>query len=404
VKSGTPGKGKSKSASAKPASAKTQATRGKAAAAKTKAGAQTKAAAKSKAAAKAPTPRPAARTAPAKPKGPRVSILLPCRDAAAYLPDTIASIQAQSYRDFEVIAVDDGSTDETRAMLEAWSIEDPRVKVFTQEPLGIVPTLQRAVASSKGEILVRMDADDVAYSTRIERQVELLGANPGIGACGTLVRYFPRGSVAGGAQRYEMWINALVEHDDITREIFVECPIAHPTMAIRREVLESVGGYQDNGWPEDYDLVFRLWTSGVAFAKVPEVLLRWRERIDRTSRTDPRYDEDAFRRIKVHYLRNTLLNGHSENGVLVWGAGPVGKAFALELQAQQVKVRAFVELDPRKIGQKIHDAPVVAPDKLSEYRDAFAIAAVGLPNARDEIRTALGEAGWTEGRDFVAVA
>jgi glycosyltransferase involved in cell wall biosynthesis len=335
-------------------------------------------------------------------KTPRVSILLPCRDAAAYLPDTTASIQAQTFRDFEIVAIDDGSTDATRALLEAWAARDRRLRVIAQPPLGIVPALQRAVGAARGEILVRMDADDVAYSSRIARQVELLDEQPDVGACGTLVRYFPRGSVAGGAQRYEAWINALVEHDEIVRDIFVECPIAHPTMAIRRTVLDQVGGYQDNGWPEDYDLVFRLWSHGITMAKVPEVLLRWRERVDRSSRTDPRYDEDAFRRIKVHYLRKTLLDGH--DGVVVWGAGPVGKAFALELQAQGITVRAFVELDQRKIGQTIHGAPVIPPDGLPEYRGAFAIGAVGLPNARDEIREAVKGYGWVEGKDFVAVA
>jgi glycosyltransferase involved in cell wall biosynthesis len=338
----------------------------------------------------------------AKKKKPRVSILLPCRDAAAFLPDTIASIQAQSFRDFEVVAVDDGSTDDTRKLLDAWAAEDERVRVLSQEAQGIVPTLQHAVEASRGDILVRMDADDVAYSMRIARQVELLDENPKIGACGTLVRYFPRGTVQGGAQRYEMWLNSAIEHDEIVREIFVECPIAHPTMAIRRKVLEKVGGYQDNGWPEDYDLVFRLWTHGIAMAKVPEILLRWRERQDRVSRTDPRYDEDAFRRIKVHYLKQTLINGH--NGVIVWGAGPVGKAFAQELIAQDLQVRAFIEPDPRKIGQVINDAPVVAPEGVTEYRDAFVVAAVGIPATRSEIRVALNEHGWVEGKDFVAVA
>jgi glycosyltransferase involved in cell wall biosynthesis len=338
----------------------------------------------------------------AKKKAPRVSILLPCRDAAAYLPDTIASIQAQSYRDFEIVAVDDGSTDATRVLLEAWALRDDRVRVLAQPAEGIVPALQRAVSAARGDILVRMDADDVAYSTRIAKQVELLDEHPEIGACGTLVRYFPRGVVQGGAQRYEMWLNAAVEHDEIVREIFVENPIAHPTMAIRRKVLDKVGGYQDNGWPEDYDLVFRLWINGVAMAKVPEVLLRWRERQDRVSRTDPRYDEDAFRRIKVHYLKQTLLDGH--NGVIVWGAGPVGKAFAQELLAQDIEVRAFIEPDPRKIGQTIHNAPVLAPDAVDQFRDAFVVAAVGVPAARGEIRAVLNEHGWVEGRDFVAVA
>jgi glycosyltransferase involved in cell wall biosynthesis len=333
---------------------------------------------------------------------PRVSVLLPCHDAAQFLPDTIASIEAQSYRDIEIVAVDDGSTDATRSLLDAWAVQDRRVRVVARPHGGIVPALRAAVDASAGEILVRMDADDVAYSSRIERQVELLDAHPEVGACGTLVRYFPRGRVQGGAQRYEAWINTLVDHADIVRDIFVECPIAHPTMAVRRDVLESVGGYQDNGWPEDYDLVFRLWKAGVVMAKVPEVLLRWREREDRASRTDPRYDDDAFRRIKVHYLRDTLLNGH--DGVVVWGAGPVGKAFALEFKAQGVPVRAFVELDQRKIGQTIHEAPVIPPEGLDAFRDAFAVAAVGLPNARDDIRATLAGQGWVEGQDFVAVA
>jgi glycosyltransferase involved in cell wall biosynthesis len=335
-------------------------------------------------------------------KAPRVSILLPCRDAAQYLPDTMASIQAQSFRDFEVVAVDDGSTDASRALLDAWRLRDPRVRVIAQPPLGIVPALQRAMEAARGDILVRMDADDVAYSTRIAKQVELLDARPDLGACGTLVRYFPRAGVQGGAQRYEAWINTLIDHEEIVRDIFVECPIAHPTMAIRRHVLEAVGGYQDHGWPEDYDLIFRLWMHGAAFGKVPEVLLRWRERADRASRTDPTYDEQAFRRVKVHYLKQTMLNGH--DGVVIWGAGPVGKAFALELQAQDVPVRAFVELDARKVGQTIHGAPVIAPDELPSYRGALALAAVGLPNAREEIRTTLSEQGWVEGDDFVAVA
>jgi glycosyltransferase involved in cell wall biosynthesis len=314
----------------------------------------------------------------------------------------MASIQAQTFQNVEVIAVDDGSTDETVALLEEWAANDPRVTVLKQKAAGIVPALQRAVEASQGEILVRMDADDVAYSNRIEKQVEMLDADPELGVCGTLVRYFPRNAIQGGTQRYELWINALIEHDDITRDIFVECPIAHPTMAIRRSVLDEVGGYQDRGWPEDYDLLFRLWQSGVKMGKVPEILLRWRDRADRTSRVDNRYDEDAFRRCKVHYLRHTLLQGR--DGVLVWGAGPVGKAFALELQEQGVEVRGFVDLDARKIGQVIHGAPVVGPDGLEPFRGTFAVGAVALPGAREEVRTALRDNGWEEGHDFVAVA
>jgi glycosyltransferase involved in cell wall biosynthesis len=329
-------------------------------------------------------------------------VLLPCHDAAAYLPDTIASIQAQSFQDLEIIAVDDGSTDATRSLLDEWRQQDPRVRVIRQQPSGIVAALRRAVDAARGDILVRMDADDVAYSNRIQKQVEMLDANPDLGLCGTLVRYFPRSVVQGGAQRYELWINALIEHDDITRDIFVECPVAHPTMAIRRSVLQDVGGYQDHGWPEDYDLLFRLWQRGVRMGKVPEVLLRWRERPDRASRTDSRYDDDAFRRCKVHYLRESVLNGHED--VVIWGAGPVGKALALELQAQHVSVRAFIEVDHRKVNQKIHGVPVVGTDDVDRFRGSLLLAAVGQINGRDEIRATLDASGWVEGSDYVAVA
>jgi glycosyltransferase involved in cell wall biosynthesis len=311
------------------------------------------------------------------------------------------SMQAQSFQNFEVIAVDDGSTDESGALLADWARRDTRVRLISQPHAGIVAALQRAVDAAQGEILVRMDADDFAYSSRIERQVELLDTRPDVGACGTLIRYFPRDRLQGGAQRYEAWSNSAITHHEIVREIFVECPIAHPTMAVRREVLQQVGGYQDNGWPEDYDLVFRLWLHGVRFAKVPEVLLRWRERPDRASRVDPRYSEDAFRRVKVHYLKQSLLRDRS---VVVWGAGPVGKAFALELQAQDIPVVAFIEVDTRKVGNTVHDVAVVTPEQLGDYPGAFIVGAVGLPPARAEIRAFLTGLGLVEGEDFVAVA
>lgn len=333
---------------------------------------------------------------------PRVSVLLPCRDAEAFLPEAIASIEAQTFTDFEVVAVDDGSADATRDLLAAWARRSPRVRAGRAAGAGLVAALQTAVAVARGELLARMDADDVAEPARLERQVALLDARPELGACGTLVRYFPRAALRDGARRYERWINALVEPEQIARDLFVECPIAHPTLVLRREALAEVGGYRDLGWPEDYDLVLRLWAAGRAMAKVPETLLRWRERADRLSRVDARYAPQAFRRLKVHALRQTLLGGRS--GAVVWGAGPVGKGFARELRAQGVAVRAFVELDRRKIGQEIYGAPVVAPDGVDRYRDALAVAAVGSPGAREEIRAELLRRGWREMRDFCAVA
>jgi glycosyltransferase involved in cell wall biosynthesis len=312
----------------------------------------------------------------------------------------MASLDAQTYTDFEVVAVDDGSRDATGVLLDAWAARDARIRVLHTAARGIVSALETARAAAAGDLLARMDADDRAYPERFARQMALLDARRDLAACGTRVRYVPRGVLKDGTRRYERWINALVDPDGIAREIFVECPIPHPTLMIRRAVLATVGGYRDPGWPEDYDLVLRLWAGGHRLGKVDAVLLDWRESADRLSRTDPRYREDAFRRCKVHYLAHRLAG----RAVVVWGAGPVGKAFARALQQAGHAVVAFVELDPRKIGQEIHGAPVIAPPAVRDYRGTFCVAAVGSPGARDDIRATLTLAGWREPEEWCAVA
>jgi hypothetical protein len=286
--------------------------------------------------------------------------------------------------------------------LSAWAADDARVSVLRQEPLGLVAALERARARARGEYLARMDADDVAAPERLEEQLALMRERPDLVGCGCGIRYFPESLVQDGARRYQQWINALLEPDEIERDLFVECPIAHPTFFLRADAVAAVGGYRELGWPEDYDLLLRLWEAGGRFAKAEGELLHWREGSTRLSRVHPAYGPDAFRRLKVDVLRRTLLK--DRDGAIVWGAGPTGKAFARALADRSVEVRAFVDLDPRKVGQTVHGAPVIAPEEVNRFRGAFCVAAVGQPGAREEIREALRRLGWSELVDFVAVA
>lgn len=318
-----------------------------------------------------------------------------------HLPAAIASIRAQTYEDFEVVAVNDGSTDGTGALLDDWAARDERVRVLHTGPRGIVAALQDAAAAATGELLARMDADDVAHPERLTRQVALLDSDASLAACGARVRYVPRQDVRAGARRYERWLNALTSSDELDRDIFVECPIAHPTLLVRRAAFEAAGGYQDHGWPEDYDLVLRLWARGGRLANVPAVLLEWRERAGRLSRTDARYTEARFQACKAHYLARTRLQ---RRDAVVWGAGPVGKRFARALLAEGVVIAAFVDVDPRKIGQTIHGARVVAPASAVQYPDAYVVAAVSGAGARAEIRAQLRASGARELHDYCAVA
>ena len=247
-----------------------------------------------------------------------------------------------------------------------------------------------------------MDADDIALPARLARQREVAERDPTLVLCGCSIRYIPRSGLGGGALRYERWLNGLVEPADLVRDLFVECPLAHPTFFMRAEAVANVGGYRDHGWPEDYDLLLRLWRAGGRLGTVPEVLLEWRDRPNRLSRTHRSYDADAFRRCKAHHLTRSLLKGR--DGVVVWGAGPVGKAFSRRLTDEGVRVRAFVDLNPRKLGQQIHGAPVIPPLQVTAYRGAFCVAAVGQFGARARIRALLIQLGWKEGKNFVAVA
>jgi len=247
-----------------------------------------------------------------------------------------------------------------------------------------------------------MDADDVSEPGRLAAQRALLESDPDVALCGCRVRYFPEALVQEGARRYEIWLNGSIDHDAIARDVFVECPVAHPTFFMRADAVAAVGGYRDVGWPEDYDLVLRLWREGRRFAKVPETLLRWRETPDRLSRTDPRYGPEAFRLCKAHHLARTLLVRRAK--VVVWGAGPVGKAFSRTLRRVGVEVSAFVEVDPRKIGQEIHGAPVLDTDGGLSTHGALHLCAVGQPGARKTLRELLEGAGLEELVDFVSVA
>ena len=332
---------------------------------------------------------------------PRVSVLLPCRDAAPFLHDCIRSLEQQTFEDFEVIAVDDGSADETPYLLEQWSARDRRVQVVRSFGNGLVDALNAAVMRSTGEYVARMDADDRSLPARFALQLAMLEALPEVAAVGTHVRYFPEDVVREGALAYEAWLNSISAPEQLRRDLFVECPIAHPTLMMRRAVLQQLRGYRDEGWPEDYDLILRTVEAGHQIANVPEVLHEWRERPDRLSRMDERYSFDAFRRCKVHFLRRMLLK---RRAVAVWGAGPTGKAFAQELLNQRIEVRCFIDIDPKKIGQKPNGIPVIGNTDLATISDCFIVAAVGSAEARQLIRGALSESGRVELADFCAVA
>ena len=332
-------------------------------------------------------------------RSPHISVVMPVFNAADTLGEALESVLAQTFTDWELVTVDDGSTDASLEMLRACAARDPRIRVLAEGHAGIVAALRTGCSRARGPLLARMDADDVALPGRLGEQAALFAAMPGLALCGARVATLgcPSGS---GRKRYEAWINALIDHDAIVRELFVECPLPHPTFMMPRAIYEAVGGYRETGWPEDYDLAMRVWMAGGRFAKPEPVLLHWREHPGRLSMNDPRYSPEAFRALKRHYLFQTFLKD-AERGFYQWGAGEVGKKW---LREWTLAPAAVVDINPRKIGRAIHGVPVIPPEGLPPPGHALIVVAVGAPGARDEIRAWLEPRGYRETAHYLFLA
>lgn len=182
---------------------------------------------------------------------PIVSVVMPVRNGATFLKPAISSILMQTFNCFELIIIDDGSTDKSAAIAHA--ADDQRVHVYHQLATGISAALNKGIAVANGEFIARMDADDVAFPERLARQVCVLRAHPRVSAVGSgFVVIDPQ-----GRRLHE--VSPPTEPDDIRRQLLTSNCMAHPTMMIRRDAILGVGGYR-SGFPlcEDYDLWLRL--------------------------------------------------------------------------------------------------------------------------------------------------
>lgn len=331
---------------------------------------------------------------------------MPCRNALRTIAGAMNSIECQTLREFELVVVDDGSSDGTGEWLQERARHEPRLRrIRLPAPgQGLVAALNTGLAACRARYIARMDADDIAHPRRLELQAEFLDAHAEIAVLAT--RVYAAGHPPGpGWQRYVAWLNRPLCHEAIVRNLFIESPLPHPTVMMRCEWLKRVGGYRELDGPEDYDLWLRLWRAGARFARLPEVLLDWTDHPWRLTRTDPRYSPDRFLRLKARALAEGPLS--AAELVVIWGAGRIGRRLGRELEAGGRPADAFVDIDPRIIGGIRRGRPILAPEELPRLitgRRAVILAAVGVRGARAEIRARLKSLRLREGRDWWAVA
>jgi glycosyltransferase involved in cell wall biosynthesis len=332
---------------------------------------------------------------------PRVSVLIPVHDPGPFLEPALRSVHRQSLRDIEVVCIDDGCTDGSAELLDAWARTDARFSVLRPGRVGLVAAANLARQQARAPYLARFDADDAMHPRRLELQAAFLDLHPDVDAVSCLVRHFPKAAVRAGNRAYEDWLNSLRTPDEIARDIFVELPLPNPSVTMRADAFDRVGGYRDNGHPEDYDFWLRAWEAGVRCAKVERVLHYWREHERRVTRTHPRYSVEAFLRAKVAALLRGPLAG--ARPFVVWGAGMKGRRLTRLLVRAGRPPLALLDIDPRKIGRTRQGRPILPPEAMRPG-SALVLGAVGAPGARALIRERLRAWGLAETRDFWMVA
>jgi glycosyltransferase involved in cell wall biosynthesis len=325
---------------------------------------------------------------------PSISIIMPVYNAAPYLSACLESIIGQRYVDFELLAVNDGSRDDSWDILQEFASQDERIQVYQNKDKGIVPALQLGYAQSSGDYIHRMDADDIMPKNKLEL---LLENCPEEGAVTGHVQYFSDDWLVGpGFRRYEEWLNATMDHKNWEPEMFKECILPSPAWMMSRKTFEKIGAFKTVMLPEDYDLCFRVFENNLEINTVPEVVHLWRDHQSRTSRKDPRYFPKAYFRIKVHYFLK--LKYHGRKPLILWGAGNKGKEVAKHLLDAQIKFR-WVTQNEEKIGKEIYGVWLEALD-LEEYTNCQLILAMSSPDDQSQVNEELKKTSLMEGIDF----
>ncbi|MFI5296951.1 MAG: glycosyltransferase [Polyangiales bacterium] len=330
-----------------------------------------------------------------------LSIVLPFRDAATTLDEAIESVLAERGPPFELLAIDDGSTDEGARIVEGWASRDRRVRLIRAAGSGLVSALSTGVAHARAAFIGRMDADDVSLPGRFAAQLLTLDRDPSLAAVGGVVEIFGDEGHALGLRRYVAWQNSVKSAADHARAIFIESPLCHPSVTMRASAITRVGGYRAFAGPEDYDLFLRFDEAGLRLAKIDRPALRWRHHARRATFRDPRYALERVRDVKAsHLLRRLRALGRP---IVVWGAGPTGKRLVRAMEPHGIVFDRFVDIDPDKLARLARGHVIDSICSLRRGQETVLVA-VGARGARDNVRAALDALGWCEGADYLCGA
>lgn len=316
-------------------------------------------------------------------QSPLISILIPFKNTETYLTECLNSILQQSYSHWELIIIDDFSSDGSYQLVKKYADNDSRITLLKNASPGIIKALQLAFKHSKGEFITRMDSDDIMLPNKLEILANhLLQYGTGHVAIGQ-VSYFCETGVGNGYKSYETWLNQLTATGKNYTEIYKECVIPSPCWMLHRTDLANCDAFNPHVYPEDYDLTFRFYKHGYTCIPCDTVLHKWRDYSTRTSRTDDHYAENHFIPLKISYFLE--LDYNREKTLVLWGAGRKGKAIAKILVDKQVAFEWVCD-NPNKIGHNIYGKTLKTFDTIRHIKHLQSIITVANKKEQAEIR------------------
>jgi len=321
-------------------------------------------------------------------QNPLVSILTPFRNTEVFLKDCIKSIINQTYTNWELIIVDDFSTDNSYKLVENFAKKDSRIILLKNTKSGIIGALQMAFKYSNGDFITRMDSDDIMHVQKIEILAYNLMANKRQSVAVGLVKYFSEDTLGEGYKNYETWLNKLTIAGTNFSEIYKECVIPSPCWMMHRDDLIACDAFNPKTYPEDYDLTFRMYEQGYTCIPCDKELHYWRDYSTRSSRVQEHYNQNNFLDIKLHYFLK--LDYDTSRPLVIWGAGNKGKTIAKILIEKDIPYY-WICNNPKKIGKHIYDQEMRPFSFLKELKDAQSIISVANKEAQVFIKNYMTE-------------
>ncbi len=331
-------------------------------------------------------------------RSPLVSVIMAVKDTEPYLKECLESIINQSYPHWELIAVNDHSTDNSATILGNYADKDSRIKVFEGTGERLIPTLKQAYHESTGVLINRMDSDDIMPENKLSILVgewTKYGRNHVV--AGGTKHFVSQGEVGDGFLRYERWLNDVAAKGLHYQEIYRECVIPSHSWIMHREDFDRIGSFDLCVYPEDYDVCFRMYSNKLNIVGIPDILHFWRDRSNRISRTWKEYEDNRYFDLKLRYFYK--LDRDIKRPLVLWGAGRNGKDLARMILANEKQFEWICD-NEKKIGHVIYGIQLKSDQNLPEISNPQIIIAVSSPDEKRAIQNQLEVYGKEPIRDY----